>query len=305
MSDAERQKLFCPIHGDYGRPERGSQCPICAEDPIRSQASLRAVKVISTAEVPITQGDDEPTSIDDRAPCPSCGTLTLLSQFQSEAPGEVWEGEAALWAEEGVCAACYRDRIPGLSSRWSTEEWLSHHFEGWNTLVRRVDEIVEFNTREQDSWLPEDQRQQILDVEKTLAARREHLARASMRMREIKRELQIEELPERFAATMAAGRRALDDRAVARLKQRREDDLRADLDRRVDSVAGMSPMVALAAAGLDPQAYMDLSDSGPDARPEPMQPLESGGATSQRPAWALVVVAAAVLAFIIWWFMGR
>lgn len=305
MSDTERQMLFCPIHGDYDRPEAGSQCPICAEDPIRSQASLRAVKVISTAEVPLANGDDEPTSIDDQAPCPSCGNLIPLSQFQSEAPGEVWEGEASLWAEEGVCPACYRDRIPTLSSEWSTEEWLTHHFEGWNSHVRRVSEIVEFTTPEQDSWLPEDQRQQILDVEKTLAARREHLARAQMRLREIKVELEVEELPERFAATMAAGRRALDERAVARLKQRREDDLMIERDRRVESVMAISPTAALREAGLDEGM---VGGSGGDDPSEPsmiMPSPDAGLGDYDRGRWPLLVVVAAVLAFVIWWFMGR
>jgi hypothetical protein len=303
VSDANRRMLFCPIHGDYGQPESGSQCPICAEDPIRSQASLRAVKVITTSEVPHADSDDQPTSIDDAAPCPSCGKLTPLSKFQTEAIGEVWEGEAALWAEEGVCSACYRNEIPGKSSTWSTEDWLAHHFEGWNAQVRRVAEIVEYGTSEQDSWLPEDQRPRILDVEQTLASRREHLARAQMRLREIKGELEVEELPERFEVALRSARRALDQRAVLRLKERAEDDLKAEKERRIDSVAAMSPFAALEAAGLDPEKLLaDGSDRGRDSEPASTD-VEPQGYDQGR--WPLIVIAVALLAFVIWWFVGR
>jgi len=303
VSDATGRTLFCPIHGDYGQPEKGSQCPICAEDPIRSQASLRAVKVITTSDVPHADTDDKPTSIDEAAPCPSCGKLTPLAKFQTEATGEVWEGEAALWAEEGVCPACYRDVIPSKSSAWSTENWLRHHFEGWNSQVRRVEQLVEYGTSEQDSWLPEDQRPRILDVEQTLAARREHLARAQMRLREIKRELEVDELPERFEVALRSARRALDERAVMRLKERREDDLRAERERRVDSVAAMSPYAALEAAGIDPEKALAGNPDGP--APEGVPPLGVEPSGYDQGRWPLVVIAVALLAFAIWWFVGR
>lgn len=303
MAEAGKDKLFCPIHGDYPAPSVGTRCPICAEDPIASQASLRAVKVITTAEMPPgVADDDEPTSIDDVAPCPSCGKLTQLDQFQTEAPGEVWEGDAALWAEEGVCTNCYRDVIPQISSAWSTDEWLSHHFEGWNSQVRRVHEIVEHGTSEQDSWLPEEQRHKILDVERTLAARREHLARSQMRLREIKSQLGVEELPEHFAAALVRAKHALNDRAVERLKERREDDLAIERERRVDSMEQMSPRAALEEAGLDADRLLKK----PTGNPTPATAsLDDDVPAYSRGRWPLLVVVAAVIAFAIWWFIAR
>ena len=304
MSEADQGKLFCPLHGDYSPSKHGARCPRCAEDPIASQASLRAVKVITTAEMPpgIADAADEPTSIDDVAPCPSCHQIVGLDQFQSEAVGEVWEGEAALWAEEGVCATCYRDLIPGLSSEWSTDEWLTHHFEGWHSQVRRVHEIVEHGTSEQDAWLPEEQRHRILDVEKTLAARREHLARAQMRLREFKADLGVDELPERFALSLQSARRALDERSIERLKSRHEEDMQVEAERRVESVLEMSPRHALEEAGLDAPGLLDAPPPLPE--PTPVAPGEAPAAQDTS-RWPLAAVAAAVLGFAAWWFLTR
>ena len=129
MSDSTTQTRFCPIHGDYVPVAGATACPSCQADPIGSRASLRSVRVV-TAEViggADTHGlpsssDDAPTAIEESARCPCCRRLVPLDSFQTEAVGEEWEGDAALWAEDGVCRDCYRDVIPGLLRRWSTAE---------------------------------------------------------------------------------------------------------------------------------------------------------------------------------------
>ncbi|MCO4773556.1 MAG: hypothetical protein KDA24_26220, partial [Deltaproteobacteria bacterium] len=272
MSETKTDTRFCPVHGDYSPRLGQTVCPSCEEDPIASRASLRSVKVITAEMAAIpdtdslglgpTHSDEHLTTIDDIAKCPSCGNLVPLETFQSEAVGEVWEGEAALWAEDGVCRNCYRDVLPANLRRWTTEEWVRHHFEGWKSQVRKVHDVEVMVDSEHDSWLPGEERHRILDVEGTLSARREHLARAQMRLRELKAELELADDPVDFVTELETAREGLGAEARKELERRRDADLARETERRVGSVTNLSPAQALMESGLDPDELLgDLARS--------------------------------------------
>ena len=296
--------MFCPVHGDYIAPLGRTACPLCSQDPIRSRASLRAVKIVSVSDAPVEEGGaidpaDALTEIEDRAPCPSCGRATALDKFQSEAPGEVWGGDTALWAEEGVCADCYANVIPGQLQRWSSADWLAHHFEGWRSQVLRVSEVFVHTDVEQDAWLAEEDRQKILDVEATLAARREHIARAQMRLRDIKAELALTDVPREFAAVLELASRALEPAAVALLKAERAQGLAREKVRREDSVATLSPLFEPDRAGPPKHRHPPSRDL-PAPRSTPIDP-RSLPPIPRAPLFAVLIVAALLL----WWWASR
>lgn len=248
--------------------------------------------------------DDHLTTIDDIATCPSCRKLIPLDAFQSEAPGEVWEGEASLWAEDGVCRDCYRDVIPNMQRHWTKEEWTSHHFEGWSAQVRKVHEVEVLDDSDQDAWLPDEERHKILDVEATLSARREHLARAGMRLRELRAELNLTSDPPQFTAELELAREALGTEAIKELERRRAADLDRERERRVRSVTELSPAQILADAGLDAAEFIgDLARSTGSQRTIEVPDYADVLPRSTRPArWPVVILVTALVLFAVWWF---
>jgi hypothetical protein len=177
------ERRFCPLHGDYLPQGRSAQCPKCRSDPAASSVSLRQVRVIDEDQLdPEGIDDDQPTDVGVRFECPVCGSQVAGTDFRVETAGEVWTGDAAVWAEEGVCSDCYREVVNKDIREWSPAEWLVHHYEGWHRMAQSVHDILVFEHSPQESWLPEDDRHRILDLEATLAARREHLARCQMAM---------------------------------------------------------------------------------------------------------------------------
>lgn len=305
---------FCPVHGDYTPQRDDTACPACDSDPVAARASLRSVQVVTSEMPAISSSDlfdssesyDLLTTIDDVAACPSCAKLVPLDEFQSEALGEVWEGEAALWAEDGVCRECYRDVIPGKLHRWTREEWVAHHFEGWRAQVRRVHDVEVLVDSEHDSWLPDAARHRILNVDATLSARREHLARSSMRLRDLRAEFGMKADPREFTLELELARKSLSEGARVELERRRLAHLSQEEERRVHSVAGLSPAHALKDAGLDPEAVTDDLARGTGRQRETHAPhlvnVSPGSAVAGPRRWPLYVIAAAFVLFIAWWF---
>jgi len=308
VSEESDQPRFCPVHGDYTPEPGASACPSCEADPIAARASLHSVKIVTSEMPAITDPDDDDdglTTIDEEATCPSCGKLVPLESFQSEALGEEWEGEAALWAEDGVCRTCYRDVMPQHIRRWTTDEWVAHHFEGWRAQLNRVHEVEVLTDSDQDAWLPDTERHRILDVAATLSARREHLARSQMRMRELQGELGLSSDPPTWVAALEEAREALGPDAREELDRRREADLAREKDRRVRSVADLSPAQALTNAGLDADELLgDLARSTGSKREIRVPDFADVGEPSadrRAPRWPLYVVGGALLLFALWW----
>jgi len=186
--------------------------------------------------------DDQPTDVGVRFECPVCGSQVAGTDFRVETAGEVWTGDAAVWAEEGVCSDCYREVVDKDIREWSPAEWLVHHYEGWNRTAQGVHDILLFEHSPQESWLPEDERHPILDLEATLAARREHLARCQMAMEELQSRYEADITPPPFQMTLASASEALSEAAVAKLRARREADLTVEEELRCESVYGIAPM---------------------------------------------------------------
>jgi hypothetical protein len=234
----QSEELFCPLHGDYKPMQGSSQCPGCAADPVASSASLRQVRVVPEDELDPdpSGGIDQLTPMADEFPCPVCGQVTAASRFQVESVGEVWTGNAAVWAEEGVCPDCYKDVLGPQVRQWTDAEWLAHHFEGWKGTVGTVHNLFVWEESLQESWLPADQRHRVLDVEGTLSARREHLARCQMSMRDLQGRYRADITPPPFQMTMAMAGEAVSSKSVAELQGMRERDVQIELGRRHDSV---------------------------------------------------------------------
>ena len=233
---------FCPLHGDYLTPDPAGACPRCQEDPVASSASLRQVRVVSEAELaPEQDGQPELTPLNDTSPCPVCGATTSLDAFVTEPIGEVWTGQAAVWAEDGVCAACYRDVVRPDLREWSEAEWLAHHYEGWRSTLESVHHLFIYEESVHESWLPDGERHRILDVGKTLAARREHLARSQMAVRDLRGRYSSQLTPPPFEMSIAQAGDAVSPRALAELKGMRARDLDTEGLRRADSVVARAP----------------------------------------------------------------
>jgi hypothetical protein len=186
--------------------------------------------------------DDQPTDLGMRFECPVCGSEVAGADFRVETAGEVWTGDAAVWAEEGVCSDCYREVVSQDIREWTPAEWLVHHYEGWHRMAQAVHDILVFEHSPQESWLPEDDRHSILDLEATLAARREHLGRCQMAMEELQRRYDASITPPPFQMTLASASEALSEAAVAELRTRREADLRVEAELRCESVYGIAPI---------------------------------------------------------------
>ena len=228
------ERRFCPLHGDYLPSGRSAQCPECRVDPVASGVSLRQVRVVGEQELdPDGAEEDGVTPLRERFECPVCGTSVPAADFRTEAAGEVWQGEAAVWAEEGVCSDCYRDVVLRDARSWSASEWLVHHYEGWRRMTESVHEIFVYEYSSQGSWLPESERIDIVDVESTLAARREHLARCQMAMEELQGRYEAKITPPPFQMTLASASDALSEPAIEALKLRRLADLAAEEEARI------------------------------------------------------------------------
>jgi hypothetical protein len=187
--------------------------------------------------------DDQPTDVGVRFECPVCGSQVAGADFRVETAGEVWTGDAAVWAEEGVCSDCYREVVNKDIREWSPAEWLVHHYEGWHRMAQSVHDILVFEHSPQESWLPEDDRHRILDLEATLAARREHLARCQMAMEELQSRYEATITPPPFQMTLASASEALSEAVVAELRARREADLGVEIELRRESIYGLAPIV--------------------------------------------------------------
>ena len=282
------EPLFCPLHGDYLPEEGSSKCPHCQEDPIASSASLRQVRVVREDELAPGDADDgaELTPVADEFPCPVCGTMTSAADFRVESVGEVWTGNAAVWAEEGVCPDCYREVLVPQIREWTDAEWLVHHYEGWKATVDTVANIFVYEESPHESWLPEEQRHRILDVEKTLSARRAHLARCQMTMRDLQGRYNANMTPPPFQMTLASGSEAVGIKALAELRAMREADLAAEMQRRHESVVSRAPIDT----GEHGAGFGDVTGSGfGPALEEP----------ESREAWVVPVAAVAFIVALI------
>jgi hypothetical protein len=305
---------FCPLHGDYPADSESTACPQCREDPIGSSASLRQVRVVPEEKLdPRGSQIAELTPVADEVPCPICGTMTRLDEFRTETIGEVWTGQAAVWAEEGVCSDCYRDVLGPNIRDWTDAEWLWHHFEGWRNSVDAVQQVVVHEDSPQDGWMPDEEPRRVLDVEKTLAARREHLARCQMAMRDLQGRYPASLTPPPFNYVMAQGAESVSARAVAELKGQRARDLERDAQRRQDSLVARSPLFrgpGASAPGGATRSGSRPAAAGPSARnsrpgspgdapaERPVAPPLQGlhDAPSEREAWVFPVAVIAALA---------
>lgn len=289
MSEDRR---YCPLHGDYLPKGRSSQCPECRVDPVGSSASLRQVRVVGEEQLdPEGQDDDQPTPLGERFDCPVCGSAVPAPDFRVEAPGEVWLGEMAVWAEEGVCNECYREVVSKNIREWTQAEWLVHHYEGWRTMVDSVHEIIVHEHSPQEAWLPEEERHEIVDLEATLAARREHLARCQMAMEELQGRYDATITPPPFQMTLASGSQALSEKAVAQLKSQREADLKVELELRQNSVYGVAPFDEEAS----PEDGISTEPSARAIRP----PRGGHSVGSARSIWGRLVLALLIATVLI------
>jgi predicted nucleic acid-binding Zn ribbon protein len=187
--------------------------------------------------------DDQPTDVGERFECPVCGAAVPGVDFRVEAAGEVWTGDAAVWAEEGVCSGCYREVISKNVREWTSAEWLVHHYEGWHRMTLSAHDILVFEHSPQEGWLLEEDRHRILDVEGTLAARREHLARCQMAMKKLQERYDSTSAAPPFQMSLASASAALSEAVVDDLRLRREADLTIELELRRVSVYGIAPVV--------------------------------------------------------------
>lgn len=240
---------FCPLHGEYLPEGADTACPRCREDPIASTASLRRVRVVSLDEEDAEEPNEhhslkeDITPLGDSGPCPVCGRVIALADFREEAIGEVWTGQAAVWAEEGVCADCHREVLPAYVRAWTPAEWMAHHFEGWRTNLNRVHDLRVYEENASEAWLPDDERVRILDVARTLEKRREHLARASQTVRELVQKYGADGLPVPFQTALEGAAAALSRETVDALKVQREHDLEDERARRQHSIEERAPLV--------------------------------------------------------------
>jgi len=289
---------FCPLHGDYPIADQETACPECRADPEQSTISLQRVRVVGTGDFStLATGDSHLTPIDNEVPCPVCGQEVLLAEFRHEGIGEVWTREAAEWAEEGVCPPCYRDILPPYIREWSDGEWLSHHYEGWRNTVESVTEIRKYGDSAQETWLPPDERHRLLDVERTLSARREHLALCQSAMEDLLARYPSSITPPPFDQMLLDAReQSVSLGAISGLKSMREADVAVEDERREVSVRFdvtdiFEPEgVAQLATGESPTSEEEEPPAGGD------DPPARGG---QR-RWPALIAAAVVLVVLLW-----
>ncbi len=255
---------------------------------------MRQVKVVAQDHEEMGEPDSELTPIADAAPCPICGNSTALEDFRSESIGEIWTGRAAEYAEEGVCLDCYRDVVADSLRSWSDAEWLAHHYEGWRTSLQQIHDIFVFDESPQEAWLPEEDRSRLLNVDKTLAQRQEHLQRSHSAMLDLlgKHNANITAPP--FQMSMATAQEAVSASAVAALHQRREEDLEAEAMRRADSVVARAPVE-------EAPEMVELRTIGGTTVKVPVSeaPKRSGGVSAGLLIGGLIVVAIVVVVLML------
>lgn len=290
MNDAERR--FCPLHGEYVPDGRETACPRCQEDPIASTASLRRVRVVNLHEEEEERADEslreDITPFGETANCPVCGKGVLLGEFREEAIGEVWTGQAAVWAEEGVCADCHREVLPAYIRAWTPGEWLAHHLEGWRTNLERVHKVVVYEHNPSESWLSDEDRLQLVDVGATLEKRREHLARCSATARELVQKYGADGVPAAFQSALESAASAVAKDAIEDLRRARELGLEDERARRQHSIEERAPTLPLAPPPPTPWTDERLV-AIPDAK----------AAGVRRPSPLLIAAAVLVVAFIL------
>lgn len=296
------ERRYCPLHGDYLPQGRAAQCPKCRSDPAASSVSLRQVRVLDEEQLdPLGIEDDKPTELGERFECPVCGAEVPGVDFRVEAAGEVWTGEAAVWAEEGVCSGCYREVISKNVREWTATEWLVHHYEGWHRMTLSVHDILVFEHSPHEGWLREEERHRILDVEATLAARREHLARCQMAMEELQGRYDSASTAPSFQVSLASASSALSEAVVDELTARRDADLSIEIELRRASVYGLAPFpdrdLLQDNVPTEPRAQ-DRVDSS-IVRPPPTAAKGPQGSSRLWVALAVVVVVAAVVTYLL------
>jgi len=286
---------FCPIHGDYPVVEQETACPDCRANPEQSTISLQRVRVLGTGSIgTLATGDSQLTPIDEELPCPVCGVDVSLSDFRHESLGEEWTREAAEWAEEGVCPACYRDILPPYIREWSDGEWLAHHYEGWRNTVDSVTEIRRYEDSAQESWLPPEQRHRLLDIEATLSSRRAHLALCQSAMEDLYRRYPSSMTPPPFEQMLVAAReRALSAAALQELREIHDEDLAVEGARREDSMV-------IDTGGAAQRNEAELLDDVQDAELAKTMDNEQAIIGDGAGPWPRVVAAAVIFAVLFW-----
>lgn len=285
-------RRYCPIHGVYLATDESASCPLCAEDPFTSSASLRRVRVVPEDElVPDGSLRDALTPVLEDPSCPCCGTTTPLDDFRIEVVGELWGGPAAEFAEDGVCPDCYRGELAPHIREWTSVEWFTHHFEGWKSSLADVQELVVYEERAADGWLPEEERPRVIDVERTLAARREHLARCQRDMKALQDRYPAEQTTSAFHLALVDAGRAVERPAVDSLLETRAEELR-DAEPATDPV----PQPPGAVSPRTPVGAPSARTSG--EAPAPRPPATPGEPKTWPWIVGAVVLAVAILALV-------
>lgn len=251
-TDTGKRQRFCSVHGWYD-PEPGeTRCPDCLADPDAAQRSFNQIRLVPVADriqqatthdlSVISTAISDPDPVDDEQPCPMCDQPTRLEDFRHEVLGERWQGEAAIWAEEGVCPDCYAGPLAPFIRRWTDAEWVSHDFEGWRNSVLSVGDLLVFDDDAEELWMDDTERHQVLNVDATVAARHEHLVRSEARAQEIAELHAGSTLPD-FDRVLAAARAAISDEVIAELRARRLREQDEARQRRVASRRLSAPEV--------------------------------------------------------------
>ncbi len=254
-------------------------CPICEEDPESSQFGLQRVDIVGEDELAAGAEDDSHhlTPIAEVATCPLCTKKVPLDSFQVESLGEVWEGDAAVWAEEGVCGGCYRNVLPPFVRDWTDREWLFHHFEGWKATLADVHDLVVYTESPQEGWMLGENKHKILDVEGTLTSRREHLARCQMACKELLEKYGKAQAPPPFQETLEVGAESVSARSVAELKKMREGDLSVEMKLREESRLVYKAQVSESFADLKAKWHAAESHGDLDVVVAPGSPNDGSG----------------------------
>ncbi len=289
---------FCPLHGDYAVVEQETACPDCRASPEASSISLQRVRVVGTGSFDTLATGEHLTPICEELPCPVCGVDIQLAEFRYEGLGEEWTREAAEWAEEGVCPACYRDILPPYIREWSDGEWLSHHYEGWRNTVDAVTEIRRYEDSAHEAWLPASERHKLLDVEATLSARRAHLALCQSAMEDLCQRYPSSMTPPPFEQMLAVAReKGLSARALEELRDLHSADAAVEEERREASI--IVDGARLPESAPEPGSGHAVP-SDEQSRELTGQPASGFGDPYPMTWWQRLLAAVVIFAFLFW-----